>query len=169
MLTQIHASKYMQHPELAIKNCARQLSEKHLTICFAESATAGGLAYAFSQTAYAGDVLKGGLICYDACLKEDILSVPADLIDKFTPESPEVTREMAVRLVNVIQADLSVAVTGLTKPGGSEPAEKLVGTMYFAIFYQGTGYERRTFSAGSPEQIVQHTIEAVARAISQVV
>lgn len=159
----------MEYPALTITDCARRLSEKQLTICFAESATAGGLAYAFSQTQYAGTVLKGGLICYDACLKEDILSVPADLIEEFTPESPEVTREMAVRLVNLIEADLSVAVTGLTKPGGSETAEKPVGTMFFAIYYRGKVYERRAFSAGSPEAVVQHTIAEIARTIMEVI
>lgn len=159
----------MQHLELAVNDCARRLSERQLTICFAESATAGGLAYAFSKTKYAGTVLKGGLICYDACLKEDILSVPAELIGKFTPESPEVTREMALRLVNVIHADLYVAVTGLTKPGGSETAEKPVGTMFYAILFQGTVYERRTFLAGLQEAVVRHTIREVARTINQVV
>ena len=159
----------MIHPNLTVEDCARRLAEKHLTICFAESATAGGLAYAFSQTEYAGAVLKGGIVCYDACIKEDILYVPAELVDEFTPESPEVTREMARRLADIIRADLSVSVTGLTKPGGSETAEKPVGTMFFAVFYQGTVYERRTFSVGSPETIVRHTIEEVARTISEVI
>jgi len=159
----------MQHPELAVENCARQLSQKRLTICFAESATAGGLAYAFSQTEYAGAVLKGGIICYDACLKEDILSVPAGLVDKFTPESAEVTREMALRLADLIPADLSVSVTGLTKPGGSETPEKPVGTMFYAIFYRGKVHERRTFWTGLPEAIVGHTIEQVAQTISEIV
>lgn len=159
----------MQNSLPAVEDCARLLAEKELTICFAESATAGRLAYAFSQTEYAGTVLKGGLICYDACLKEDILSVPAELIDKFTPESPEVTREMALRLGNVIRADLSVSVTGLTKPGGSETPEKPVGTMFFAIVYKGVAHERRTFSTGSSEAIITHTIEQIAQTITQII
>lgn len=153
----------------AVKNCARLLSEKGLTICFAESATAGKLAYEFSQTDYAGEVFKGGVICYDACLKQDILSVPQHLIDKFSPESPEVTREMALRLGNIIKADLSVAVTGLTKPGGSETPEKPVGTMFYAVSYSGTVHERTLFSAGSPDVIIQLTIEDIALAIMQIV
>lgn len=159
----------MKHPNLAVEDCARRLAEKRLTICFAESATAGGLSYAFSQTEYAGTVLKGGIVCYDACLKEDILSVPAELVDKFTPESAEVTREMALRLRDIIHADLAVSVTGLTKPGGSETAEKPVGTMFYAISYQDTVHERRTFSAGSPETIVRHTIERIAQTISEII
>ena len=159
----------MPYPKLAVEECARRLAEKQLTICFAESATAGQLAYAFSQTEYAGTVLKGGLICYDACLKEDILAVPAELIDKFTPESIEVTREMALQLANVIRADLFVSVTGLTKPGGSETPEKPVGTMFYVVFYRGMLHEKRIFSAGSPEVIVWHTIEQIARTVSQIV
>jgi len=159
----------MQTSLLVVEDCAQLLAEKQLTICFAESATAGKLAYAFSQTEYAGTVLKGGIICYDACLKEDILSVPSELIEKFSPESSEVTREMALHLRNVIQADLSVSVTGLTKPGGSETPEKPVGTIFYAILYGGTVHERRTFSTGSPEAIVQHAIEQIAQTITQIV
>lgn len=152
-----------------VENCARLLAEKRLTISFAESATAGRLAYAFSQTEDAGSVLKGGLVCYDACLKEDILSVPSWMIEKFSPESAEVTREMALRLGNVIRADLSVSVTGLTKPGGSETPEKPVGTMFYAIRYGEILHERRIFSTGSPDTIVQYTIEAIGRSIIQII
>src|SRR5690606_23603951 len=100
---------------------------------------------------------------------EDILSVPQYLIDKFSPESPEVTREMALKLGNIIKADLSVSVTGLTKPGGSETPEKPVGTMFYAVFYDGTVHERVFFSTGSPDVIIQYTIEEISLAIMQIV
>ena len=68
--------------------------------------------------------MKGGIACYDADLKVSLLKIPQKLIDEFTPESMEVTREMAYRLRELIASDIQVTVTGLTTPGGSETPEK---------------------------------------------
>jgi nicotinamide-nucleotide amidase len=42
--------------------------------------------------------LKSGIVCYDACIKQDVLGLPAELVEKYTPESAEVTKELAIRL-----------------------------------------------------------------------
>ena len=108
-----------------VTKSSKLLAEKELTIAFAESATAGRLSYEFSLTPDSGKILKGGLVCYDACIKEDVLDIPRELIEKFTPESAEVTKELARRLHKVVpSADVFIAVTGLTTPGGSETPEK---------------------------------------------
>jgi|SRR5690606_16648128 len=159
----------MLDPLKTVDACARLLAEKNLTICFAESATAGALAYAFSLTEDAGTVLKGGIVCYDACIKTDLLSVPPELIEKFSPESAEVTTELAMRLRKVIDADLSVAVTGLTKPGGSESPEKPVGTMFYTVVCNGEVHQMRIRSTGTPEAIVRRTIEQIATTIVHII
>jgi nicotinamide-nucleotide amidase len=152
----------------SIKTCARLLSEQGLTISFVESATAGKLAYEFSLTEYSGQILKGGLICYDACLKEDILGIPKKMIDEFTPESPEITHEMAVRLKKVIPADVVVSVTGLATPGGSEMPGKPVGTMFYCILINNEVHERKKIFTGSPEEIINYTIEQIAKTIIKI-
>lgn len=138
------------------------MAEKGLTIAFAESATAGWLCSEFALTEDSGKVLKGGIACYDADLKVSLLGVPQDLIDEFTPESMEVTREMAYRLGKLIPADIYVTVTGLTAPGGSETPEKPVGTMFvFALVNNEPASFRKVFS-GSCEEIIHQTIQATA-------
>ena len=82
------------------------MADKGLTIAFAESATAGWLCSEFALTEESGKVLKGGIACYDANLKVALLKVPQELIDEFTPESMEVTREMAYRLRALIPSDI---------------------------------------------------------------
>jgi len=64
----------------ALLSCGKLLIAKDLTIAFAESAIAGKMAAEFSLVPDAGKFLKGGLICYDAQLKSDILHVPESLI-----------------------------------------------------------------------------------------
>lgn len=117
-------------PSELLTQCSHLLKEKKLTITFAESATAGRLSAEFALIPDCGEILKGGIVCYDACIKQDILGVPESLVKKYTPESAEVTAEMARRLGNVIKADIYVAITGLIMPGGSESPDKQVGTMF---------------------------------------
>jgi nicotinamide-nucleotide amidase len=134
-------------------------------MAFAESATAGRLCSEFSLVNDSGKFLIGGLVCYDACLKQEILGVPPELIKKYTPESAEVTEELAKRIPRIISSDIQVAVTGLTTPGGSETPEKPVGTMFIHIFIKGKPVSARKVFSGSPESIVLQTVEAVAQMI----
>jgi len=148
--------------ESKISVCSKLIAQRGLTIAFAESATAGWLCSEFALTEESGKVLKGGIACYDASLKVSLLGVPQQLIDKYTPESMEVTREMAYRLTTIIDSDIQVTVTGLTTPGGSETPEKPVGTMFvFALIRDHEASFRKVFS-GSCEEVIHQTVEATA-------
>jgi len=152
-------------PSTTVQQCSKALSERELSIAFVESATAGRLSAEFSMCPESGSVLKGGLVCYDASLKEGILHVPKDMLRHFTPESAEVTRELAERLQTYIPADLHVAVTGLTCPGGSESPEKPVGTMFIHLCTKGKSVGIREVFSGAPEEIVLQCIDRIAELI----
>lgn len=142
---------------------SRIIAKKNLTLAFAESATAGRLAYEFSLTPDSGKILKGGLVCYDAGIKVNTLGISQDLIEKYTPESAEVTRELAHNLYKVIpSSDIFVAVTGLTTSGGSETAEKPVGTMFIHALINGRDFALREVFSGSAEEVVSATVNRVA-------
>lgn len=148
--------------ERKIKECSKIMAGLGLTIAFAESATAGWLCSEFALTDESGKVLKGGITCYDADLKVSLLGVPKTMIDRCTPESMEVTREMAYQLYKLIPADIVVTVTGLTTPGGSETKEKPVGTMFvFALIGNHEASFRKVFE-GTCEDIIHQTIDATA-------
>jgi nicotinamide-nucleotide amidase len=148
--------------ESKISSCSKLMAEQDLTIAFAESATAGWLCSEFALTEESGKVLKGGIACYEADLKVSLLKVPQRLIDEFTPESMEVTREMAYRLRDLIESDIQVTVTGLTTPGGSETPEKPVGTMFVFVLIRGREACFRKVFQGSCEDVIHQTIEAAA-------
>jgi nicotinamide-nucleotide amidase len=148
--------------ESKISRCSKLMAEQGLTIAFGESASAGWLCSEFALTEESGKVLKGGLACYDASLKVQLLKVPQQLIDEFTPESMEVTRAMAYGLRELIASDVQVTVTGLTTPGGSETPEKPVGTMFvFALVRDREASIRKIFT-GSCEEVIHQTVEAAA-------
>ncbi|WP_343522982.1 CinA family protein [Pedobacter sp.] len=140
------------------------LIERKLTIAFAESATAGRLAAEFSLITDAGKFLRGAVVCYDANLKVELLKVKKELIDKYTPESMEVTRAIALGLRSLIEADIYIGVTGLPAPGGSENSEKPVGTMFLhAIKDNEIIFAERCNFLGEPEAIIMATINHCAK------
>src|ERR1700712_2873157 len=152
--------------ENKIAICSKLMADQGLTIAFSESATAGWLCSEFALTEESGKVLKGGVACYDAGLKVKLLGVPQRLIDEHTPESMEVTKEMAFRLKTLIDSDIQVTVTGLTTPGGSETAEKPVGTMFVFALICGREASFRKVFTGSCEEIIHQTVEAAAELLA---
>jgi nicotinamide-nucleotide amidase len=155
--------------ETKIAELSRLMAQKGLTISFAESATAGWLCSEFALTEHSGKVLKGGIVCYDADLKVSLLGVPRELFERFTPESMEVTRDLAERLDSKIPSDIQVGVTGLTAPGGSETAEKPVGTMFVFALVKGKPCSFRKVFNGTKEDIIHQTINATAEMLIEAV
>lgn len=96
-------------------SCCKLLAqEKKIKIALFESASAGYLAYRFSLSPYSGDILIGSLVSYDLRVKENTLHISPELIEKYTPESMQVTVEM-IKGKELLHADLYIACTGLLK------------------------------------------------------
>lgn len=147
--------------------CSQLLAKHKLKIAFAESATSGCLAYQFACTPHSGDILLGSLVCYDLSVKEQVLNVPAALIKKYSAESLQVTQEIAQRTHSLFNADITIGVTGLTKPGGSESEAKPVGTMFFCIIHHHQAHLYRHFFKGSPQHIIESSITYIADELTQ--
>jgi nicotinamide-nucleotide amidase len=109
----------------------RLLRDAGQTVAFAESATAGGISARVAEVPGASEVLRGGIVVYATETKTRCLGVPAELIEEHSSVSEEVTRELAVRVRDVFDADWGVAVTGVAGPGtqGGRP----VGTVIWAV------------------------------------
>src|SRR5690606_21246668 len=154
--------------EISVLNCCALLAEKKLKIAFTESATAGALSVAFAFTPSFGNILLGSIVCYDADEKINILDIPKELIDLHTPESKEVTACMAVHAKKMFhKADIVVAVTGLTKAGGSETPEKPVGTMFIDFILHDNHFSVKEVFSGNSHQIVHQTIKKIADIITE--
>ncbi|MBC8054474.1 MAG: nicotinamide-nucleotide amidohydrolase family protein [Sphingobacteriaceae bacterium] len=149
-------------PAKSVIACCHNILSQDLTIAFVESATTGRLIYDFTSVPDCGQIVKGSIVCYDRSVKEGLLKVPAQVIDKYSAESHEVTQLLAEGLKELIPADIIVAVTGLTSPGGSETEEKPVGTMFIHAIIQNRPWKTSVYFEGSPDEIVAQTIDAIA-------
>lgn len=149
-------------PSEQVTACCKALIEKHWTIAFVESASAGKMSYEFSTVPDSGEILIGGMVCYHSCMKEDALGIPHELIEKFTAESAEVTEAMANNFCQATISDVCIALTDLTTPGGSETPEKPVGTIFIHMILFGKQFARRFQFNGEPHEILNQAIDATA-------
>lgn len=149
-------------PSSVVLECCEAIANKSWTIAFAESCTAGRATSEFSLSPVSGEILIGSIVSYDAQFKEHILSIPPELVEKYTPESAEVTAAMAKNFCLFSGSDICVAITGLTKSGGSETPEKPVGTIFIHIIFPHTQISSRTLFDGSPTEIITKAIDEIA-------
>lgn len=146
-------------PSETVKKCSRILAKLGWNIAFAESATAGRMCSEFSLTEDSGKILRGGISCYEVFVKEQIMHLPHSYIEQYTPESAQVTQKLAEACYKIFNAKITVAVTGLTTPGGSESPEKPVGTIFLHIITPGAKINHREVFLGTPEEIVIQAID----------
>lgn len=152
-------------PSDIVIKCSKEIASKGWNIAFAESATAGRISAEFAMTTHSGEILRGGIVCYDVFVKEQILNVPHAVIEKYTPESAEVTQVLAQQVSKIFNSKITVAVTGLTSPGGSETEEKPVGTIFFYIITPTDKISHREVFNGTPEEIVLKSTDKMAKLI----
>lgn len=100
-----------------------------LTLATAESSTGGMVAARLTDVAGSSDVFLGSVVAYADEVKEAVLGVPRDVLERHGAVSPETAAEMAEGVRRVLAADIGVAVTGIAGPGGGTP-EKPVGLVY---------------------------------------
>ncbi len=152
-------------PSEKVLQSSKVLEEKQWTVAFVESCTAGRISAEYALVPGSGKILIGGIVCYDASLKETLLDVPHELIEKYTPESAEVTEALAKNFCIFSGSDICIAVTGLIAPGGSETPEKPVGTVFLNAVFPNKSVARRVVLNGSPEEIVLAAVDEAASII----
>lgn len=99
------------------------------TLVTAESCTGGGIGTALTAVAGSSAVYKGGIISYTNWVKETILQVDTELLERYGPVSAPIAEQMAYGARKVLDADVAVSVTGLAGPCADEYGNP-VGTVY---------------------------------------
>ncbi|MCT0208407.1 competence/damage-inducible protein A [Synechococcus sp. CS-1332] len=109
-----------------------ELRRRGETLAVAESCTGGGLGAALVAVPGASEVFLGGVIAYANAVKQDLLGVPAELLDVHGAVSDPVAEAMAAGARRLTGATWAVAVTGIAGPGGGTE-QKPVGLVHIAV------------------------------------
>ena len=134
------------------------------TLVTAESLTGGGIGAALTAIPGSSAVYKGGVISYTNWVKEHILRVPEEILDRYGAVSQWTAGYMASGVRSLLQADAAVSVTGLAGPGGDEFGNP-VGTVFIGYEDDRTARTIACHFTGSREEIRQATIESALKLI----
>lgn len=110
----------------------RILKAKGKTLTTAESCTGGYIAHLITTIPGSSNYFYGSVVSYDNSIKENILHVKKETLQKFGAVSEETVIEMAQGVLKLMQTDYAIAVSGIMGPdGGSE--DKPAGTVWVAF------------------------------------
>ncbi len=138
----------------------RKMTQKGITLSTAESCTGGNIARMITAIPGASGFFKGSVVAYTAAVKEEILGVPAEIIQKYTVVSAEVAKEMVQRCKDLFHTDYAVATTGNAGPTTDE-TDKSVGVVFIAVA-SPEGTEVKEFNFGQPREKVIRRASAKA-------
>ncbi len=135
------------------------LIQSKKTLALAESCTGGRMASRLTNISGASDYFLGSVVSYSNHLKQEVLAVSSEALDKHGAVSREVVTQMAQGVMKASGADYGIAVSGIAGPlGGTK--EKPVGTVWGAIAEKGGKIYVGKFDAkGVPDRgrVIEYT------------
>eukprot|EP01090_Pellita_catalonica_P011931 TRINITY_DN247_c0_g2_i4.p1 TRINITY_DN247_c0_g2~~TRINITY_DN247_c0_g2_i4.p1 ORF type:complete len:415 (+),score=80.39 TRINITY_DN247_c0_g2_i4:1707-2951(+) len=160
------AALYMLIPEIIVgddnetsleKEVGKLLKKHGKTVATAESLTGGKIGSTIVSVPGASSYFMGGFVTYTAALKEQLLNVSKEVIDKYTVVSKEVALAMAKGCLEKLQTDYAIAVTGNAGPT-TDHNDKSVGLVYIGIATK-SGVDVYEFNFGEPrEKVINRTV-----------
>lgn len=113
------------------RTVAQRLIAHRLTLATAESCTGGWIAKILTDLAGSSEWFAGGVVSYSNDVKQRLLGVRAQTLIAHGAVSAECAHEMVTGVLERLDTDLAVAVTGIAGPTGGT-ADKPVGTVWIA-------------------------------------
>lgn len=155
--------------KLAIQ-LGEQLSSKMLRCSVAESCTGGSLSAAITDIPGSSSWFDRGIITYTNESKHQLLSVPLEILENYGAVSKETVFAMAKGILEISNANISVAVSGIAGPTGGS-VEKPVGTVW--ISWVGDCFEpiaqQFIFSGNRLEIRQQAVIESIKGILNKLI
>ncbi|MBE6972302.1 MAG: competence/damage-inducible protein A [Ruminococcaceae bacterium] len=147
------------------------LEEKGMTIGVAESITGGLLAKRLTDLPGVSKVFKGGIVSYTNEVKQAVLGVPEELLNRCGAVSAPVAQAMAEGARRVLGVDIALSATGVAGPDKDDRGNE-VGTAFVAIATPEGSYVRELHLGNRPmrerlrTQTAHHAFDLARRYLS---
>ena len=115
------------------------LKENNLTIGAVESFTGGLFSSTLTSISGVSKIFKGSIVSYSTLIKENVVGVIHETIEKETVVSSSVAEEMALQGSKILDTDITVSFTGNAGPTVCE-GDKPVGLIYISIYFRKKFY-----------------------------
>ena len=127
------------------------LKAKNFTVATAESCTGGLLASRLTDVPGSSAYVKGGVVSYCNEIKNSVLHVKAETLEKFGAVSRQTALEMATNVREIFGATIGLSTTGVA--GLSTDEGKPVGLVYVAIVGENFSEVKECHFSGSRTEI----------------
>ena len=124
--------KMWEKINLEAKNLYLNCINKNFTITTAESCTGGMISSAIVHINGSSKIYKSSFIVYSNDMKSKLLNISNDLITENGAVSEIIAFNMAKNSLELLKANLSIAVTGIAGPTGGT-FDKPVGLVWIGI------------------------------------
>lgn len=131
-------------------------------IAAAESCTGGMISAAVTSVPGSSAVIELGVCSYSNEIKNMVLGVDREILEKYSEYSAECAKAMAQGALNLSGADFAVSVTGVAGPSGGSEAHP-VGEVFIGISGRGSCFAQRFVFSGSREMIRAEAAQAALR------
>ena len=140
------------------KKVASKLTDLGLRLTTAESCTGGKLSVALCAEENTAEFYDVGLVVFSAGAKERILGVRPETLERYTAVSEQTVTEMAARILEIAQADVSIAISGYAGPEGGDDGTA-AGTVCFAWNLRGHTETRTVLFSGDCQDVVEKAVQ----------
>ncbi|MBC7998631.1 MAG: competence/damage-inducible protein A [Leptolyngbya sp.] len=113
----------------------RLLVTKGMTLSVAESCTGGLVSKRLTDVSGSSKYTKVNVVTYANEVKQSVLKVSKETLDKYGAVSAECAEEMAVGVRAFGQANIGLSITGIAGPDGGT-AEKPIGTIFVGLAHE---------------------------------
>lgn len=119
-----------------ISELSKILLKRNWLCSTAESCTGGLLGATFTSMHGASSWYAGGFITYSNELKQTLLCVPKQIIERYGAVSEQCVIHMAEGACKATNTEISIAISGIAGPDGGS-IEKPVGTVWIGFSVHG--------------------------------
>lgn len=132
------------------------LQSRSKTVGTIESCTGGRIAASFVAVPGSSSYFEGSIVSYSNSVKNSLVGVTLDSLDRYGAVSEEVVVQMAENGAKCLNTSYCIAVSGIAGPdGGSE--EKPVGMVWIAVHGEGKTIVDKYYFGNSRENNIQMT------------
>ena len=119
-----------------------QCTKKNINVTAAESCTGGMIASSIVSINGSSNIFKSSIVTYSNSMKSKLLNIPLSIIETNGAVSEQTVYHMALNVLSLMKADISIAVTGIAGPTGGS-INKPVGLVWIAIGTKLKVYQKK--------------------------
>jgi nicotinamide-nucleotide amidase len=165
-----HLSKYFYvEGDIEIEERLSELLINYdLKLGVAESCTGGYLSHLITSVPGCSQYYMGSLVSYSYEVKNELLNVNKEKMEREGAVSQDTVEQMAGEVKNIMNADCSMAISGIAGPGGATP-DKPVGTVWICTrLKEGMETKKYQFKGSRDQIIIRSARAAMIQLIGQI-